>query len=374
MKNVLLLCEYPTLNGGERSMLAVLDQVRSAGYSVGAWAPPEGPLAETLAARGVDVEPFRASDSQGRRLPLETLRRQSDDVVSRRAPDLVHANSLAMGRLAGPGVAARGIPSLAHLRDIVGLSAQAIADLNCHRRLLAVSQAVCDHHVAAGLDPGKVRVLHNGVDLDAFHPQPSDGSLHRELGLAEGTPLVGAIGQIGLRKGHDVLLSAAAAVLREIPNATFLVVGRRNSGKQESIDFQQRLQRGADELAGRFLFLGRRDDVPRLLREWTLLVHPARQEPLGRVLLEAAASGLAVVATDVGGTREIFPPGQDMARLVPPDDAEALAAAVCGLLQDAEARAALGRAARRRACEAFDANVSAAGLVRHYEELLRRTE
>ena len=71
-------------------------------------------------------------------------------------------------------------------------------------------------------------------------------------------------------------------------------------------------------------------------------MHPARQEPLGRVLLEAAAAGVAVVATDVGGTREIFPPEADAARLVPPDDADALAAAMLELLGNRELRGRLG--------------------------------
>ena len=64
--------------------------------------------------------------------------------------------------------------------------------------------------------------------------------------------------------------------------------------------------------------MGVRSDVDRMLGEATLLVHPARQEPLGRVLLEAAAAGIAVVTTTVGGTREIFPPDRNAAILVPP--------------------------------------------------------
>jgi glycosyltransferase involved in cell wall biosynthesis len=107
-----------------------------------------------------------------------------------------------------------------------------------------------------------------------------------------------------------------------------------------------------------------------LLNEFTLLAHPARQEPLGRVLLEAAAAGLPVVATDVGGTREIFPPETGSACLVPPDDPAALAAAIGRVLKDADRRAAIGRSARLRAEQAFDANRAAEGLARHYRELL----
>ena len=123
-------------------------------------------------------------------------------------------------------------------------------------------------------------------------------------------------------------------------------------------------------MAGRVHFLGVRDDVPRILNELTLLVHPARQEPLGRVLLEAAAAGLAVVATDVGGTREIFPPESAAACLVPPDDVQAMSAAIGRLLGDAAERRRLAENARRRVEEAFDLKRAVAGLVKHYEELI----
>jgi glycosyltransferase involved in cell wall biosynthesis len=83
------------------------------------------------------------------------------------------------------------------------------------------------------------------------------------------------------------------------------------------------------------------------------------------VLLEAAASGVPVVATAVGGTCEIFPPAT--ARLVPPDDPGALAAAIDELLGDAALRAALAAAARRRVEAVFDIRKTAAALVAHYE-------
>ena len=114
----------------------------------------------------------------------------------------------------------------------------------------------------------------------------------------------------------------------------FVVVGQRFSEKDEAIQFQRALERTASspQLSGRFHFLGARTDVDRLLNELTLLVHAARQEPLGRVLLEAAAAGTAVVATRVGGTAEIFPGEPSAAWLVPPRDADSLAHAVGRLL------------------------------------------
>jgi glycosyltransferase involved in cell wall biosynthesis len=280
------------------------------------------------------------------------------------------------------------LPSLGHLRDIVGLSAQAVADLNCHARLLAVSHATRAFHVAGGLTAEKTHVVYNGVDLQEFCPRSPTGYVHRELELPPESQLIGVIGQIGLRKGQDVLLCAARQIADQLPNVHYLVVGQRYSGKDESRRFERELHAVAqppsavqnvmhsrgrlcyNSFCQRVHFLRVRSDVCRLLCELTLLVHPARQEPLGRVLLEAAAAGVAVVATNVGGTSEIFPPGKDAARLVPPDDANAIGNAILELLGDSARRRRLGAAARRRAEEQFDIRTSVGDLLRHYRALV----
>jgi len=351
-------------------MLATLGGVRAAGLDVAVAAPPAGPLADALRKRDVDLLPFDVGPS-GKRPSLATRRETLAELLRRRRPDLLHANSLSMGRLSGPVARVLGIPSLAHLRDVLRLSRRAVGDLNAHTRLLAVSAATRDFHVTQGLNATKTQVLFNGVDLTEFRPRAPTGYLHRELRLAPQAKLLGTIGQIGLRKGQDVLARGAALVAGQRDDAHFLIVGERFSEKEESRRFEAELRRAArGVLAGRLHLLGRRDDIPRLLKELTLLVHPARQEPLGRVLLEAAASGTPTVATDVGGTPEVFPPVSAAAVLIPPDDADALAAAIVALLDDAPRRRAIGRAARQRAEQAFDARETTAGLLAHYNEVL----
>ncbi len=370
MSEVFLLCEYPTLNGGERSMLATFDGIRANGFTPAVIAPPEGPLAETLASSGVELLPFDFRAEDGRRRPQNILRERLAAILKRRRPMLLHANSLAMGRLSGPVASELSLPSLSHLRDIVGLSAQAVTDLNCHQRLLAVSHAVRDFHIAGGLAAEKVHVVYNGVDLERFRPRPATGYLHQELGISPQTPLIGTIGQIGLRKGQDILLQAARLIADRAPTAQYLIVGQRCSEKDESLCFERRLHEELGEnLVGRVHFLGVRNDIEQLLNELTLLVHPARQEPLGRVLLEAAASGCAIVATDVGGTAEIFPRESNAAWIVPPQDANALGEAMVQLLEDTTFRQRLAVAARQRAEEQFDRRTAAEHLLRHYCDL-----
>jgi glycosyltransferase involved in cell wall biosynthesis len=307
--DVLWLFEYPTLHGGEHSLLATLPALRSAGFRITAAGPGAGPLADELASLDVPLDPIAWRGADGARRPLFELRGELAAMLRDRRPDLLHANSLSMGRLSGPVADDLQLPSIAHLRDIIGLSAAAVADLARNARLLAVSHATRDFHVGQGLPGDRVQVLYNGVDLEKFRPRPADGRLHAELGLPRDALLIGTIGQIVLRKGLDVLAAAAARLADELPAAHFVVIGGRHSHKDEAIRHEQAVRQAfmAAGLGDRARFLGERSDVAELLPEFAILAHPARQEPLGRVLLEAAACGVAVVATEVGGTGEIFP-------------------------------------------------------------------
>jgi glycosyltransferase involved in cell wall biosynthesis len=372
MPRLLILCEYPTLLGGERSMLSTLSAVQAAGFDVLVAAPPTGPLANALEEGGVSRVEWRAMHECGVRRPLEDLRADLTETLRGTRPNLIHANSLSMSRVAGPVAAMVGIPSIGHIRDIVKLTEQAVADVNCHRRLIAVSRATRDYHALQGVDAKKCVAIHNGIDLDEFCPRPATRYLHRELGLPREARLIATVGQIGLRKGMDVVLSAALQAADQLPAMHWLIVGERTSEKAESLEFEQLLRDLAVEplLAGRVHFLGRRDDVAQLLCECTMLIHAARQEPLARVLLEAAASGVPIVATDVGGTREIFPTDAAGAILVPPNERGALAQALIELCCDDGRREKLGRAGRRRAEEAFDVRVASAMLIEQYQAML----
>ena len=370
MPSVLILCEYAALNGGERSMLSSLDGIVRAGYAVRIAAPAVGPLADALKSHGVEAVPFESSYPDGRRLTIEERRSRLAEILRIHRPALVHANSLAMGRLSGPVASELGVPSISHLRDIVALSRQAVADLNCHGRLLAVSEATRRYHVVQGLGEDKTYVLYNGVDAQQFRPSPPTGYLHDALGLSRDLPLLATIGQISLRKGLDIAAAALSSLADDTPFA-WLIVGQRHSDKDETRQLEDELIHAAqNRLPGRLFFLGTRDDVARILPELTLLIHSARQEPLGRVLLEAAAASRAIVATDVGGTSEIFPPESDAAVLVPPDDPACMAQAIDDLLRDPVRRTPLGANARKRIESAFTVAGATAGLLSHYEQVL----
>lgn len=346
-------------------MLAMIDACRDE-YEFVAIGPEQGMLAEELAARDLQLIPLSLRDDDNRRLPREVVCERLRLAIGKSAANLVHANSLSMGRLTGAIAADLSVPCLAHLRDIIGLSAAAVADLNRNSLLIAVSQATADFHRRQGMSAEKLKTIYNGVDTECFQPRTATGELKRQLGLPAKATLVGTIGQIGARKGQDLLASAAGRI-DAVGDLHYLLIGERNSTKQETIEFEQNLTRRFPP--GRLHRLGYRSDVEWLLGEIDLLVHPARQEPFGRVLLEAAAAGVPIIATNVGGTVELLQHGES-ALLVPPDDPQVLATAIVALVDDEARRIALGTAARRRMEDRFTIADAATKLKEAWESLL----
>ena len=351
--------EYPSLHGGERSFLACAAALRER-FELVALAPPVGPLADALTAAGL---PHVGCDVKDRGELLTAL--------AELRPALLHGNSLSVGRTLGRLYNDLPCPATAHLRDILNLSKAATRDLGRCAGLVAVSAATRDHHVARGLPAGRTTVVYNGIDAAAFAPPRREAArraVRAELKLPADAPVALTIGQIGLRKGWDVL-AEAARLIKTDPPPRFLAVGERWSRKAESVQFEADVFETWECAApGRVRRLGTRPDVPRLMAAADILIHPARQEPFGRVLLEAAAAGLPIVATAVGGTRELL---GDAFAAVPPDDPAALAAAAENLLSNPDERARLADAAGRFVSQ-FTVERAADGLAAIWDAARRR--
>lgn len=368
---VLVFCEFASLNGGERSLLEAVRRIPVKHIQVTVAAPAAGPLADALRHYELEHLPLDTINELGVRCSRPQLHQLIAERIAESRAQLVHANSVSMSRLVGPVARRLNVPSIGHLRDMIRLSKAAIADIGRHCRLLAVSGATLDWYVNAGLTESKVRVVYNGVDLERFQPRPTQGVLHRSLDIPPKSHLVTGVGQIGMRKGVDLYVEAAAKIAALRPDVHFLYVGKRYSRKDEAVTFERNVLRAATRgpLNGRFHFLGVRDDVELVLNETTLYVHAARQEPLGRVLLEAGAAATAIIATDVGGTKEIFSTSSGCAELVPPESSSVLATAIEKLLNAPHSRRTMGSNARRRVASAFDAEDAARALARTYTDI-----
>jgi glycosyltransferase involved in cell wall biosynthesis len=410
-----IVFEYPTVNGGENSMFAVIEwllaDARSNDLELVALGPPRGAVWDRLSALNIETVAFDRHTTEeeaqgkhrvagvecseppagGKKLGARCTRpqppRQSHTAeqeerppqpsrelqieslitaVEAARPDILHANSLAMGRLLGAAASQLSCPTTAHLRDILKLSKAAIRDLNQNSQLVAVSKATREFHIAQGLTVENSCVVHNGIMAPVRSEQPSATreQVRAELGIPADANVLLTVGQIGLRKGLDTLAEAARRLPAGAQPLHWLIAGERFSRKQESIDFERQVFETFQSATPVVMAhrLGYRNDVAELMLASDLLVHGARQEPLGRVLLEAASLQLPIVATDVGGTREILKDGVS-GLLVPADDPAATASAIERLLSDADLRVRLAGAAAEKVARDFSVERSARRLV-----------
>jgi glycosyltransferase involved in cell wall biosynthesis len=202
------------------------------------------------------------------------------------------------------------------------------------------------------------------VDLERFCPGEPDKAVRESLGLEPGGPVVGIVARAQRHRRFDLLLQAAAQLAQSDPEARLLVIGRGTHIGETAHEPAARLG-----IADRVIFAGyRTDDYVDVLRNidvFTLLV-PGSDGGC-RALLEAAACGIPAVTTGRGALSELVVDGET--GLIVPERAEALAGAWHALLGDAERRAELGRAARRRA----EAEFAPERLGREVEALYRET-
>lgn len=371
MTCVAVLIEFPTVSGGENSLFALLDALRRRGDALAPLllAPGAGAFAERARALGLALRPYELR-ADGRRRAFAAVAEDLAPILREEGAALVHANSLSAAEYSGLIGEQSGIPATGHVRDIQKLKRSRVARLAKNQRLIAVSEATRRHLVAQGLEDQRCVAVHNGVDSD-FGAGLTPASPLRPAGSPEPTATVAMIGQICLRKAQDLGLEAMVPLLRERPGLELLVIGERFSAKAESIAFETALhdRAGSAGVAGRVRFLGYRDDVAAILRGTTLLLHPAHQEPLGRVLLEAQSAGVPVVARRIGGNAEVVQHGET--GLLTGDSPEALRDALASLLDDEERRSAMGRRAQRRMAAKFTPEQCAAGVAEVWSAVLR---
>jgi glycosyltransferase involved in cell wall biosynthesis len=221
--------------------------------------------------------------------------------------------------------------------------------------------------------PEKTVTILNAIPNDCYEAQPDRAALCGELGIPDEASLALFVGRMLKRKGIDTILEGLGPIL-EAGNVHMLYVGEWGYPREGFFPGEDTLQ--ADMMAriqaegweNRVHFLGRRNDVPRIMASCDVLVHPARIEGFGLVLAEAMAAGLPVVASTTQGIPEVVS-GTD-SLLVEPDDPEAFRAAVLtALRREAPAREQAVRRGRERA-EAFRIDRRIAALYGLFQRLI----
>ncbi|MGZ4337109.1 MAG: glycosyltransferase [Gaiellaceae bacterium] len=368
-RSIYYFTDSEDIGGAEQALLMLIGSLDR-----DAWRPTllhhEGagiePLADSARALGAAVRavpPAPIGFEGARRLPalVRDLRRS--------APDVFHAH-LSWPLAAKYPLAAAVLARVPAVLATVHLFPEFTIDRSTYlqERLLACGVGkyiAVSHDLAAQLiqrlhwPRAKIAVIHNGIFVERFQ-RACDPRLRLELSGGV-TPLFATLGRLTEQKGIDVLLEAATFV-RE---ARFVIAG-------DGPD-RQRLEAAAARLGlgDRVRFLGQRGDVAEILAASDAFVLPSRWEGTSLAILEAMAAGKAVIASDVGGTRELIVNGES-GILVQPGAARPLAEALRAVARDPGMAARIGAAARKRAVALFTIEAATSRVTAVYSELLER--
>lgn len=317
-------------------------RLRAAGVEV--IAPPVAPGLERL--------PPVARDWLG--LPLATVGLWR--LIRRRRPDVVHLFLPAAYLVGGACALLAGHRAVIMSRRNLNRYQRkhpvlAWLERRLHRRVAAAlgnSRAVVAELAAEGVPRGRLGLIYNGVDLDAFAALPPREAVRAALGVDRGTLVVTTPANLLPYKGHADVLAALARIASELPRDWVLICPGRDDGAGPALRTAARRL----GLADRVRWLGLRDDVPALLGASDLGVLVSHEEGFSNGVLEGMAAGLPMIVSDVGGNAEAVEHGVS-GWVVPPRDPAALAAALLALARDPALRQRLGEAARARVAERF---------------------
>ena len=361
MSRVLLISNHADIvGGGELSFLTVLEGLDRSRWSPTVVVPADG----TVAAR------CRALALPTHVIPLPGLRRPGPAMlrsiaalralIRRTGASLLHANGSRAMFYAGLAGRLVGRPVIWHVRI-------ADPDLVLDRLLVPLARVIVVNSNAVGRRFARarceVRCIPNGVDLVRFTPRQPSPKLRASLDLPEGVSVVASVGRFVAFKGYTYLLEAARLVHEATPEVHWVLVG--DGELRSELEAQCR----SLALESRVHFTGWREDIPDILALADLFVLPSLGEHFGRVLIEAMATGKAVVATDAGGVPEVVIHGET-GLLVPPAQPAPFATAVLALLKDPAKAARLGNAGRRRAEKVFSLGRHVEAVETLYKELL----
>jgi glycosyltransferase involved in cell wall biosynthesis len=352
--------------GAEQALLEHLRVLPLASGPITVLCPP-GEFADELEREGRHVVPFRGT-AISFRITARSLARGFADIASsafvvrreaaRERAELIHANSIRAGLIAGLARLLGGPPVIVHVHDVLpeGPVSRIVRRLLLRHSagLVAVSNftrlAFVDGIENTGVP---FPVINNALDVEALLARSATrADARRQLDLPSDGPVLGMIGQITPWKGHHTAIRAMPDVLAAYPDAKLLIVGEARfvdrSTRYDNRAYGRELAATVSELgiADAVRFLGQRDDVPVVMRALDLLLLPSSVEPLGRVALEAMILGTPVLGTYIGGLPEVITDGQT-GFLAPPGDTRVWTQRILRLLADRSRLAEVGASGRQ---------------------------
>ncbi|MBU6424557.1 MAG: glycosyltransferase family 4 protein [Chloroflexi bacterium] len=336
---------------------------RDDGWRV-AFACADGPWARALRDEGFPHRRVRMSRTPSPAAQLSATAQLAAE-LRRLAPDIVHTHTPVggmVGRLAamtwrGPVVHTfHGLPFEVGDRSFTGVAFLAVERLLARRTTRFFSQAQGDVARAVTLGIARERdtiVIGNGIDVARFHPDlATREAVRRASGIPSNATVVLTTARIVREKGLIELADAALA-LRDQRDLYFVIAGSALPSDRTAVEVELDAHPVKAALRARWRRLGHRTDLAQLLQAADVFALPTYREGLPRSVIEAMASGLPIVATEIPACRELVREGET-GLLVPPRDVVRLAHALSALATNRGLRETMGSRARQIAVENYD--------------------
>ncbi len=367
MKKILYLIESDDPGGAENVMLALADHFRHTGHLV-TGCLKRGWIYRQLAARGFAPKVIPA----GRGAIDLKLLHHLVKLIKAEGIDLIHSHLFDINVYSSIAAKITGVPHLCtehgdvhhHSKSSRKNFFKARILARCSDKIIFVSRFTKRaFSMLCKVPEQKSAVIYNGINTDNFNREADIEEKKAALGIGRRDPVVGSVGSLYPVKGQTYIIKAARLVLQTIPGVTFLIIGGgelEDKLKEESrrLDIEDRIR-----------FTGFREDVHELLKTMDVFVLPSLSEGMPLSLIEAMASGLPAVASDVGGIGEVIDDGIS-GFVIPPADPAAFAAKILYLLQNPSSACEMGRRAREKVNERFNLRTMVENYERIYLELL----
>lgn len=330
--------------GQEIRILREMEAFRARGWDMRLACRAESIISKRAQESGFPVEhvPFKYSVHLPSILGLTRIIRQN-------GVSLVHTHSSVDGWLGGMAAKLAGVPMVRsrHLSSPVrpGLNAKLVYDI-LPEAVISSGRHIRDHLVQVGrCHACRQYSVPAGADTAIFHPDVETEGLRASLGFTESDQVIGIVAVLRSWKGHDVLLNAFAALLKDMPNARLLIVGE---GPRRPT-LEKRIRTG--QLEKHVIMTGHRTDVANLMRIMDVCVLPSlKNEATSQVLPQAMLVGTPVVSSSAGGLTEVVEDGV-RGRVVPPQDAVSLEQALRAVFAEPEKTKKMALQAREHALQ-----------------------
>ena len=351
--------------GSPKAMVAIMRMLEGTEYTPVYLSLGPGPLVDELYRLGIEVV-FGDVEELSIRKPFQVVSRvlRQRRVLQELNVDLVHMNQFGWNQDLALAAWLKKVPVVLHCHNATRIDPK---NLNrfAAKKVLVVSERHKTTIENFNLVSDRCEVLYNAVDMKPFKEACP---IRSSLRLSENSVVVGTVAQICHRKGIDIILQTAKALLPKYKELVFLIIGPAAKNEASYADEMMSISR-EQVFDGRVRFLGSRDDVPELLKSMDIFFLPTRAEPFGIVFVEALAAGIPVVASRVGGVPEIVI-SNDIGLLVDPDDVNTCVAAIATLLERSDKGKELGLKGQQSIHARFDAGVIRSRIAQIYADAL----